>query len=142
MTSFHNKFLVLCILTSLAGIISSSPLNAQYRDAFSEKKKRQKIKKNNKKGLIAPFRNRFTGRMKDPFNNINDFRAPKGTIGIGNDPFSNNGRTKYKPTGIDSDTFSYRQRKRAIEDKYNKDKVKRKSYKSRLKHYKFKMKYG
>ena len=139
MTSFHNKFWILCIFTSLAGVISSSSLNAQYRDAFSEKKKRQKIKKNNKKGLSTPFRNKFTGRMKDPFNAI---RAPKGTIGLGNDPFSNDGRTKYKPTGIDSESFSYRQRRRAIEDKYNKDKVKRKAYKSRLKHYKFKMKYG
>ena len=60
MTSFQNKFLVLCILTSLLGVVSSSSLNAQYRDAFSEKKKRQKIKKNNKKGLFTPFRNKFT----------------------------------------------------------------------------------
>ena len=46
-----------------------------------------------------------------------------------------------KPTGVDSDSFSYRQRKRAIKDKYNKEYVKKKAMKSREKHYKLKMKY-
>ena len=40
-----------------------------------------------------------------------------------------------------SDSFSYRQRKRAIKDKYNKEYVKKKAMKSREKHYKLKMKY-
>ena len=78
-------------------------------------------------------------KLRDPFRNIHD---PKGLVGLGNDPFSSDGNMRSKPSGVDSDSFNYRQRKRAIKEKYNKDYVKKKAMKSRKKQYKLKMKYG
>jgi len=113
---------------------------AQYRDPFTEKTKRNKIKKRNKKGLFTPFKSGFFSRKeKDPFRNIN---SPKGLVGLGSDPFTSSGKSKYKPSGVDPDSFSYKQRKRAIKEKYNKEYVKKKAIKSREKRYKLKMKYG
>ena len=56
--------------------------------------------------------------------------------------FNSDGNMRSKPSGVDSDSFNYRQRKRAIKEKYNKDYVKKKAMKSRKKQYKLKMKYG
>ena len=110
---------------------------AQYRDPFSEKSKRSTIKKRNKRGLTSSLKS-SQKKLKDPFRNIHN---PKGLVGLGSDPFNSSGNMRSKPSGVDSDSFSYRQRKRAIKDKYNKEYVKKKAMKSREKHYKLKMKY-
>jgi len=119
-------------------IIMHCEANAQYRDAFAEKKKSRRIKKRNKKGLFSLVRS-SAKKEKDSFRNIN---SPKGLVGLGDDPFAPSKKPKYKPTGVDKDSFNYKQRRRAIIDKYNKQYVKNKSLKSRQRHYKLKMKYG
>ncbi len=119
-------------------IVMHCEVNAQYRDAFAEKKKSRRIKKRNKRGLFSPARP-SAKKEKDPFRNIN---SPKGLVGLGNDPFAPSKRPKYKPTGVDKDSFNYKQRRRATIDKYNKQYVKNKSLKSRQRHFKLKMKYG
>ena len=118
--------------------LSVPEYSAQYRDSFSEKKKKKKIKKRNKSGLFSSVKPWFK-KGRDPFRNI---KSPKGLVGLGSDPFSPKKRGKYKPSGIDKDSFNYKQRRRALSDKYNKEYVKNKSSKSRQRHYKLKMKYG
>tara|TARA_B100001287_G_scaffold275789_1_gene284444 strand:+ start:2405 stop:2803 length:399 start_codon:yes stop_codon:yes gene_type:complete len=118
--------------------VSLNESNAQYRDAFAEKKKSRRIKKRNKRGLFSSVRP-FMRKERDPFRNIS---SPKGLVGLGSDPFAPKKRVKYKPTGVDKDSFNYKQRRRSLSDKYNKQYVKNKSLKSRQKHYKLKMKYG
>ena len=132
------RFNALIIISILIGLffISNDSI-AQYRDPFSEKSKRSTIKKRNKKGLTSSKKT-SSKKLRDPFRNIHD---PKGLVGLRNDPFNSSGNMRSKPTGVDSDSFSYRQRKRAIKDKYNKEYVKKKAMKSREKHYKLKMKY-
>ena len=129
---------VIILLLGLFLICSVNDSNAQYRDAFAEKKKSTRIKKRNKRGLFSSAKP-FMRKERDPFRNIN---SPKGLVGLGNDPFAPKKRVKYKPTGVDKDSFNYKQRRRSISDKYNKQYVKNKSIKSRQKHYKLKMKYG
>ncbi len=127
------------LLFSLILIFSFNDSYSQYRDAFSEKKKTKKIKKHNKNGLFSSFTAKSPKKELSPFWSI---KSSKGLIGLSSDPFTNKGRSKYKPTGVDPDSFSYKQQKRAIKEKYNREYVKRKSMKSRQKRYKLKMKYG
>ena len=106
-----------------------NPFRKNLKDQLSRKEK--------KKGLTSSKKTN-SKKLRDPFRNIHD---PKGLVGLRNDPFNSSGNMRSKPTGVDSDSFSYRQRKRAIKDKYNKEYVKKKAMKSREKHYKLKMKY-
>ena len=132
------RFNALIIISIFCGVLFfSNDCVAQYRDPFSEKSKRSTIKKRNKRGLTSSLKT-SPKKLRDPFRNIHD---PKGLVGLGNDPFNSSGNMRSKPSGVDSDSFSYRQRKRAIKDKYNKEYVKKKAMKSREKHYKLKMKY-
>ena len=131
----YNALIIISISCVLLFVSNDSM--AQYRDPFSEKSKRSTIKKRNKKGLTSSMKTN-SKKLRDPFRNIHD---PKGLVGLRNDPFSSSGNMRSKPTGVDSDSFNYRQRKRAIKDKYNKEYVKKKAMKSREKHYKLKMKY-
>ena len=132
------RFNALGFISILCGFLFvSTECMAQYRDPFSEKSKRSTIKKRNKRGLTSSLKT-SPKKLRDPFRNIHD---PTGLVGLGNDPFNSSGNMRSKPSGVDSDSFSYRQRKRAIKDKYNKEYVKKKAMKSREKHYKLKMKY-
>ena len=132
------RFNALIIIPISCGLLFvSNDTMAQYRDPFSEKSKRSTINKRNKKGLTYSMKTN-SKKLRDPFRNIHD---PKGSVGLGNDPFSSSGNMRSKPSGVNSNSFSYRQRKRAIKDKYNKEYVKKKAMKSREKHYKLKMKY-
>lgn len=132
------RFNALAFISILCGFLFvSTECMAQYRDPFSEKSKRSTIKKRNKRGLTSSLKS-SQKKLKDPFRNIHN---PKGLVGLGSDPFNSSGNMRSKPSGVDSDSFSYRQRKRAIKDKYNKEYVKKKAMKSREKHYKLKMKY-
>ena len=76
--------------------------SAQYRDPFSEKSSKTKIKKRNKKGLFAGFKKNPT-KLKDPFRNIHN---PKGLVGLNNDPFNSSGNMRQTPSGVDGDCFS------------------------------------
>ena len=138
---FKLKYIVnVLIVLSLIGL-NSSNINAQYRDPFVSKKRPTKIKKNNNKGLFfnGNKTNNYVIKKKNPF----DFmKIPKGTIGISDDPFRYSNKSSYRPSGVDKDSFSYQQRKRAIRDKYDKEKVKKAAQKSREQHYKYKIKYG
>ena len=116
------RFNALIFISIFCGLLfASNNYVAQYRDAFSEKSKRTKIKKRNKRGLISSIKTN-PKKLKDPFRNIHD---PKGLVGLGNDPFSSSVNMKSKPSGVDSDSFNKRQRKRAFNEKYNKDYVKK-----------------
>ena len=128
------------LLISIILIFSFNDSYSQYRDAFSEKKRTTKIKKGNKNGLFSSFTAKSPRKEMNPFWSV---RTSKGLVGLSSDPFSsNNARSKYKPTGVDPDSFSEKQQKRAIKEKYNIEYVRKKSMKSREKRYKFKMKYG
>ena len=83
--------------------------------------------------------NNYVIKKKNPFAFL---KVPKGTIGIGNDTFYYGNKSSYKPSGVDKDSFSYQQRKRAIREKYDKAKVKKAAQKSREKHFKLQYKYG
>lgn len=108
---------------------------SQYRDPFSEKRRRPSIKKNNNLGLL--YSKRFFKRQNDSFTN---YKRQNGIIGIDNDPFKITGKNKFKPTGIEEDSFTSKQRNLAIRNKYNKKLVKKKALKSRRKHQKHQMK--
>ena len=108
---------------------------SQYRDPFSEKRRRPAIKKNNNLGLLHA--KTFFKRQNDSFTN---YRRQNGIIGIDNDPFKITGRNKFKPTGIEEGSFTSKQRNLAITNKYNKTLVKKKALKSRRKHQKHQMK--
>jgi len=120
----------------------SNNVNSQYRDPFSKKGKDKKFKKNNKKGL---FDFSFTDKSKkkkkgkgDPFSSN---RGEKAVIGIHSDPFSSSGRKKYKPTGVDKDSFNYKQSRRNHRRKYDRKKFKKQVVKSRTNYYKIHYKY-
>ena len=108
---------------------------SQYRDPFSEKRRRPSIKKNNNLGLLHA--KTFFKKQKDSFTN---YRRQNGIIGIDNDPFKITGRNKFKPTGIEEDSFTSKQRNLAISNRYNKTLVKKKALKSRRKYQKHQMK--
>ena len=108
---------------------------SQYRDPFSEKRRRPSIKKNNNLGLLHA--KTFFKKQKDSFTN---YRRQNGIIGIDNDPFQITGRNKFKPTGIEEDSFTSKQRNLAISNRYNKTLVKKKALKSRRKYQKHQMK--
>ena len=108
---------------------------SHYRDPFSEKRRRPSIKKNNNLGLL--YSKTFIKRQNDSFTN---YKRQNGIIGIDNDPFKITGKNKFKPTGIEEDSFTSKQRNLAIRNKYNKNLVKKKALKSRRKHQKHQMK--
>ena len=124
------KYLIICLFFySFLGVMES---NAQYRDPFSEKVKKKRIKKKNNKGLFSNNRtkNKKIKNGDDPFVSNYD---NKGVIGLNADPFSSKGRSKYKPTGIDKKSFNNKQRKKAYDKKYNvKNKRTKESEKSRI----------
>lgn len=133
------RFNALIFISIFFGLLFvSNDYVAQYRDSFSEKTKRTKIKKRNKRGLISSIKTN-PKKLRDPFRNIHD---PKGLVGLGNDPFSSSVNMRSKPSGVDPDSFNNKQRKRAFKEKYNKDYVNKKAKKSRKKRYKLKMKRG
>ena len=120
---------------------SNQAITAQYRDPFTSKKKTFRVKKNNSKGLfsLGNKTNNYAIKHKNPFDAL---KFPKGTVGLSVDPFFYGNKSSYKPSGIDKDSFSYSQRKRAIRDKYDKSKVKKAAQKSREQHFKLQYKYG
>lgn len=122
-------------------LFGHTSIQGQYRDPFSSKKKSFRVKKNNKKGLfsLGNKTNNYAIRQKNPFDAL---KFPKGTVGMGSDPFISGNKSSYRPTGVDKDSFSYSQRKRAIRDKYDKTKVKKAAQKSRENHFKLQYKYG
>ena len=122
-------------------VFSYSTVQGQYRDPFSSKKQSHRVKKNNKKGLFSMGNktNNYAIKQRNPFDAL---KFPKGTVGMGSDPFLYGNKSSYRPTGVDKDSFSYSQRKRAIRDKYDKTKVKKAAQKSRENHFKLQYKYG
>ncbi|RPG80422.1 MAG: hypothetical protein CBC95_002505 [Crocinitomicaceae bacterium TMED135] len=123
------------LFASIFFFLSSNKVISQYRDPFSEKRKRPSIKKNNNMGLLHA--KTFFKRQNDSFTN---YKRQNGVIGIDNDPFKITGKNKFKPTGIEEDSFTSKQRNLAITNKYNKSLVKKKALKSRRKYQKHKMK--
>lgn len=115
--------------------LSNNNLFSQYRDPFSEKRKKITIKKNNSVGLLHS--KTFFKRQNDSFTNN---KRQNGIIGIDNDPFKITGKNNLKPTGIEDDSFTTKQRKLAVRNKYNKNLVKKKALKSRKKYQNHKMK--
>lgn len=126
---FHILTAVIFFFLSYSHVVS------QYRDPFSEKRRRPMIKKNNNLGLL--YAKTFFKRQNDSFTN---YKRQNGIIGIDNDPFKITGKNKFKPTGIEEDSFTSKQRKLAIRNKYNKNLVKKKALKSRQKYQKHQMK--
>ena len=123
------------LFASIFFFLSHNKVISQYRDPFSEKRKRPSIKKNNNMGLL--YAKTFFKRQNDSFTN---YKRQNGVIGIDNDPFKITGKNKFKPTGIEEDSFTNKQRNLAITNKYNKSLVKKKALKSRRKYQKHKMK--
>ena len=109
-------------------------IHSQYRDPFSEKRKKISIKKNNHLGLLAS--KSLLKKQNDSFSNL---KGQNGIIGIDHDPFKISGKNKLKPTGIEEDSFTKKQRKLAIINKYNKELVRKKALKSRKKYMKRQM---
>jgi hypothetical protein len=99
---------------------------SQYRDPFSEKRKKLFIKKKNHRGLLHTHR--LIKKKNDAFTNT---KNRNGIIGIDDDPFKIIGKRKFKPTGIEEDSFTKKQRNLADRNKYNKSLVKKKALKSR-----------
>ena len=141
MQSIKVKYIFNVLTVLLLILFSYSAVHGQYRDPFTSKKRSHRVKKNNNKGLfsIGNKTNNYVIKHKNPFASL---RLPKGTVGLGEDPFVSGNKSSYRPTGVDKDSFSYSQRKRAIRDKYDKAKVKKMAQKSREKHFKFQFKYG
>ena len=123
------KYLIISLF--LCSFIGVKEYSAQYRDPFSEKVKKKRIKKKNGKGLFTSNkkRNKKLKNGNDPFVANYD---NKGVIGLNSDPFTSKGRSKYKPTGVDKKSFSKKQRKKAYDRKYNvKNKRNKEAEKSR-----------
>ena len=70
------------LFASIFFFLSSNKVISQYRDPFSEKRKRPSIKKNNNMGLLHA--KTFFKRQNDSFTN---YKRQNGVIGIDNDPF-------------------------------------------------------
>lgn len=127
-----NRYIL--YISTLIFFFSINNLYSQYRDPFSEKRKKTYIKKNNHRGLLAS--KAFFKKQNDSFSNL---KSQNGIIGIDNDPFKISGKNKFKPTGIEEDSFTKKQRKLAIMNRYNKELVKKKAKKSRKKYMKRQM---
>ena len=91
---------------------------------LKKKKKKNFIKKNNHLGLLAS--KSLFKKQNDSFSNL---KGQNGIIGIDHDPFKISGKNKLKPTGIEEDSFTKKQRKLAIINKYNKELVRKKASK-------------
>ena len=113
---------------------SYNSIHSQYRDPFSEKRKKISIKKNNHLGLLAS--KSLLKNQNDSFSNL---KGQNGIIGIDNDPFKISRKNKLKPTGIEEDSFTKKQRKLATINRYNKELIKKKAKKSRKKYMKRQM---
>jgi hypothetical protein len=129
------------ILVLLLAFVSTN-VTSQYRDSFANRGKNKKYKKNNKKGL---FDFSFTDKSKvknkgkgDPFSKSH---SEKVIIGLYSDPFSSSGRRKYKPTGVNKDSFNYKQTRRAHRLKYDRKKFNKQVVKSRSNYFKIHYKY-
>ena len=127
-----NRYIL--YISTLIFFFSINNLYSQYRDPFSEKRKKTYIKKNNHRGLLAS--KAFFKKQNDSFSNL---KSQNGITGIDNDPFKISGKNKFKPTGIEEDSFTKKQRKLAIMNRYNKELVKKKAKKSRKKYMKRQM---
>ena len=121
-------------ISILLSFFSYNTIHSQYRDPFSEKRKKISIKKNNHLGLLAS--KSLFKKQNDSFSNL---KGQNGIIGIDHDPFKISGKNKLKPTGIEEDSFTKKQRKLAIINKYNKELVRKKALKSRKKYMKRQM---
>ena len=110
------KYLIISLI--FCSFFKNTDLYSQYRDPFSEKVQKKRVKKNNKRGLFVNKRNRNIKLKKgsDPF--ISNYDQ-KGTVGLDSDPFKSNRKSKYKPTGVDKDSFSKKQRNKTTKRKYN-----------------------
>lgn len=129
-----NRYILYISTLIFFFFFSTNNLYSQYRDPFSEKRKKTYIKKNNHRGLLAY--KAFFKKQNDSFSNL---KSQNGIIGIDNDPFKISGKNKFKPTGIEEDSFTKKQRKLAIMNRYNKELVKKKAKKSRKKYMKRQM---
>ena len=129
-----NRYILYISTLIFFFFFSTNNLHSQYRDPFSEKRKKTYIKKNNHTGLLAS--KAFFKKQNDSFSNL---KSQNGIIGIDNDPFKISGKNKFKPTGIEEDSFTKKQRKLAIMNRYNKELVKKKAKKSRKKYMKRQM---
>jgi hypothetical protein len=129
-----NRYILYISTLIFFFFFSTNNLYSQYSDPFSEKRKKTYIKKNNHRGLLAS--KAFFKKQNDSFSNL---KSQNGIIGIDNDPFKISGKNKFKPTGIEEDSFTKKQRKLAIMNRYNKELVKKKAKKSRKKYMKRQM---
>ena len=101
-----NRYILYISTLIFFFFFSTNNLYSQYRDPFSEKRKKTYIKKNNHRGLLSS--KAFFKKQNDSFSNL---KSQNGIIGIDNDPFKISGKNKFKPTGIEEDSFTKKQRK-------------------------------
>ena len=123
-----NRYILYISTLIFFFFFSTNNLYSQYRAPFSEKRKKTYIKKNNHRGLLAS--KAFFKKQNDSFSNL---KSQNGIIGIDNDPFQISGKNKFKPTAIEEDSFTKKQRKLAIMNRKNKELVKKKAKKRRKK---------
>ena len=93
-------------ISILLSFFSYNNIHSQYRDPFSEKRKKISIKKNNHLGLLAS--KSLFKKQNDSFSNL---KGQNGIIGIDHDPFKISGKNKLKPTGIEEDSFTKKTKK-------------------------------
>ena len=62
---------------------------SQYRDPFTVKKSSNKIKKNNKRGLLYSAKSYLSKKQKDSFSNV---KKNNGLIGLYDDPLRGLGK--------------------------------------------------
>tara|TARA_B110001452_G_scaffold149481_1_gene124396 strand:- start:166 stop:573 length:408 start_codon:yes stop_codon:yes gene_type:complete len=111
---------------------------SQYRDPFTVKKRSNKIKKNNKRGLLYSAKSYLSKKQKDSFSNI---KKNNGLVGLYDDPFKRLGKVNYKQSGVDKDSFTMEHRKMAARNRYDKVNLRNKAFKSRDKYMKNKIKH-
>tara|TARA_B110001452_G_scaffold163501_1_gene136314 strand:- start:334 stop:741 length:408 start_codon:yes stop_codon:yes gene_type:complete len=111
---------------------------SQYRDPFTVKKTRKKIKKNNKRGLLHSAKSYLSKKQKDSFSNV---KKNNGLIGLGYDPFKREQKLNFKHSGIEKDSFTTEHRKMAARNRYDKVNLRKIAFKSREKYMKNKIKH-
>ena len=111
---------------------------SQYKDPFTVKKTRNKIKKNNKRGLLYSAKSYLSKKQKDSFSNV---KKNNGLIGLGHDPFKREEKLNFKQSGVEKDSFTTEHRKMAARNRYDKVNLKKVAFKSREKYMKNKIKH-
>ena len=138
---FNIKY---CVCLVLLLTFATMDVMSQYRDPFAKRGKNKKYKKNNKKGLFdfsltdKSKNNKKSKGNGDPFSSTHN---EKGIIGLYSDPFSFSGRRKYKPSGVDKDSFNYKQSRKSHRRKYDRKKFNKQVTKSRSNYFKIHYKY-